>query len=139
MTWKLYLPAWKNFLFPFLILCVWVTAQTGCSLSCPVLMLSMSRPTSQSTQIVTPTQVGSAALTPLTGCIVPATRAKAGAREIGSVWLTALVQGRGSESLPPAGHRDGAAGSTRLGASRGAAHTLEDWQPPAFRVGADTW
>lgn len=50
--------------FFFLILCVWVTAEAGCSLSCPALMFSMSRATSQSTQTITPTHAGSAALTP---------------------------------------------------------------------------
>lgn len=86
-----------------------------------ILLLFMSRPTSQSTQTITPTHAGSAVPTPLAGCIVPATRAKAGPGEMGSLWLTALVQERGSDSLPPAGHQDCAAGRTRLTASRGAA------------------
>lgn len=86
-----------------------------------ILMLFTSRPTRQSTQTITTIHASSAVLTLLAGCIVAPTRDKAGAGEMGSLWLTALVQGRGAESFPPAGHQDCAAGRTRLTASRGAA------------------
>lgn len=118
----------------FLILCVWATAQTGGSLSFPVLTLSMSRVTSQSTQTFTPTHTSSAALVP--HC---SSHSRQGAGKISLVWQTALVQGRGPESLPSAGHWDRAEGGIGLRASRGAAQTLEEWQPPGSRAGADTW
>lgn len=118
----------------FLILCVWVTVQSGGSPSCPVLMLSVSRFTSQSTQTITPTHVGSAALIP--HC---RSHKRQGAGKISLVWSTALVQGRGPETLPSAGHWDHAVGGIGLRASRGAAHTPEEGQPPGFRAGADTW
>lgn len=43
------------------------------------------------------------------------------------------------QTLPSAGHRDRAVRGTGLRANRGAAHTLEERQPPGFRTDADTW